>query len=445
MKSFKDKSIQNKEKIFPFRYFKLRAKIHSIEQHKVMNYLDPNIGSVIFSSIFAIVSCVVFALRLLIIKTKNIFTKGTEKLNNNNDIVIYSEGNQYWNVFGTILDEFEKRKANVTYYTSDKNDKFFEKKYEFVTGKFIGNKNIACLKLAGLRANIILMTIPGLNVLQLKRSPNTPHYCHIVHSLDSLLKYKLYSLDYYDSILCSSKIQAEESKRLATERKALKKEYIVVGAVQYDGLKQNYLSKNDNEKMNILIAPSWGEGSLLNEFGIRIIDKISEIENINITIRPHPQSRISEKKLIDKLIAYSKNRNNIKWHFDDLNYEILSKSDLLITDFSSIVFDYIFLFSKPFIYSTEKFNKDIYDASDAKDMPFDFKIFEELGEELTEKNLNELPDTIRKAIGKFDINKVEYYKNLLWENQSNAPKTTVDYLINKNEELKNIKGKSQND
>ncbi len=439
MKIHNDKLKNNEEVVFPYRYFKLRQKIHSVEnQPKILNYLDPNIGSVLFSSIFAIVSCVIFFLKLSIIKVKNSFFKGNEKLNNQNDIVIYSEGKQYWSVFGTILDEFEQRGEKVTYYTSDKSDMFFDKKYQFVTGKYIGNKNIACLKLAGLSANIVLMTIPGLNVLQLKRSPNVKHYSHIVHSLDSLLKYKLYSLDYYDSILCASDLQAEESKKLEEERNATKKEYVVVGAVHYDKSAVSSV-KEDGKIKNILIAPSWGEGSLLNVFGTKIIDEVSNIENVKIIIRPHPQSQVSEKKLLKKLIKYSENKNNIEWDFENSNQEVMLKSDILITDFSSIIFDYLFLFSKPFVYSTKKFNKEIYDASDVQKPPFDFEIFEELGEELTESNLKQLPQILQNSLKNFDIEKVKYYKNLLWKNQQEAPQRVVTYLINKNEELKKLK------
>ena len=50
----------------------------------------------------------------------------------------------------------------------------------------------------------------------------------------------------------------------------------------------------------VLLAPSWGPSSIFNRFGEEMIKKLCET-GYHIILRPHPQSMVSEKELIDRL------------------------------------------------------------------------------------------------------------------------------------------------
>ena len=52
-----------------------------------------------------------------------------------------------------------------------------------------------------------------------------------------------------------------------------------------------------------------------------------------------------------------------EWDRKSDSYDDLSRADVLISDFSGVVFDYTFVFEKPVIYADTSFGVKSYDAS----------------------------------------------------------------------------------
>ena len=99
-------------------------------------YIDPGTGSMLFSILIGAAATLFFVAKAAWIKLK-ILLSGKKDGSGIVDAsyktyVIYNEGNQYWNVFKPVADEFEKRKIPLMYYTSSKTDPIFDQKYEFV-------------------------------------------------------------------------------------------------------------------------------------------------------------------------------------------------------------------------------------------------------------------------------------------------------------------------
>ena len=134
-------------------------------------YIDPGTGSMLFSILIGAAATLFFLGKAALIKVKLILSgkkDGSAQLDASyNPYVIYNEGNQYWNTFKPVCDEFEARKIALTYYTSSKTDPVFEQNYQFVKPEFIGEGNAAFAKLNMLSAGFVLMTTPGLQVYQL--------------------------------------------------------------------------------------------------------------------------------------------------------------------------------------------------------------------------------------------------------------------------------------
>ena len=153
-------------------------------------YIDPGTGSMLFSILIGAAATVFFLFRALILKVKFFFSgkkDGSAQVDSSyKPYVIYNEGNQYWNTFKPIVEEFEARKIPLEYLTSSKTDPIFEQKYNYVKAEFIGEGNSAFAKLNMLSAGIVLMTTPGLQVYQLKRSKNVKHYSHILRTTPQL-------------------------------------------------------------------------------------------------------------------------------------------------------------------------------------------------------------------------------------------------------------------
>ena len=58
-----------------------------------------------------------------------------------------------------------------------------------------------------------------------------------------------------------------------------------------------------------------------------------------IIIRPHPQSFTSDKEVIDPLLVKYPDSDMLKWDREADNFDSLNEADILISDFSSVVFD----------------------------------------------------------------------------------------------------------
>ena len=220
------------------------------------------------------------------------------------------------------------------------------------------------------------------------------------------------------------------------KRNLKKKELIVVGSTHMDALSKNVREfEHKTDKINVLLAPSWGKSAILANFGMELIGQLSKTQ-YNIIVRPHPQSLISEKELIIKLQKQFQNYENIQWDFSNNNLEVMAISDILITDFSGIIFDFLFLFNKPCIYSLSSFNKEMFDMSELSCKTYWEENIHNMGVELTIDNIKNIEEIITLLINNPSVtDKILQIKNEIWQKQGEASKNVVDFLIQKQLEL----------
>ena len=409
-------------------------------QQPAFAYIDPGTGSMLFSIVVGVSATIFFLVNSLILKIRRLLFSSKKLGEISSPFVIYSEGNQYWCVFKPIIDEFEAREIPLVYYTSAEDDKIFSENYKFVKSEFIGKGNRAYFKLAFLNADICLLTTPQLDVLQLKRSKNVKHYSHILHAITFSCGYHMYALDYYDSVLCDADFQIPLIREIEQKRNLPQKELVVVGSSYmdyYNSIKNLHNTNANNDTKTVLIAPSWGKDNLLHKIGTKLLDKLVN-SNFNIVVRPHPQSMIEEKDYITDFMNKYKSCPNIAWNFDSNNINALSNADVLISDFSGVMFDYAFLFSKPFIYFNTNFNFEMTDIIDLDEIPYRYKVAKKIGKELFADNIDDIDivQIIQELISGDKRDLIEQEKNYAWMHQGEAAKRVVDYLIDKQREIK---------
>ena len=240
----------------------------------LLSYIDPGTGSMLFSLFIGIAAAVSFGLSALWMKLKFVFSGGKIKNAENNEnipYIIYSDHKRYWNVFKPICDEFEKRQINLVYYTSSPDDPVLKADYQYVHGEFIGEGNKGFAKLNFLKADILLATTPGLDVYQWKRSKNVKCYVHVPHSAGDMSGYRMFGLDYYDSILCCGDNQVQWVRKIESMRDIVPKDLVVCGSTYLDtmNLKKTSCNIKKNDNPVILIAPSWGKSAILSKYGKR--------------------------------------------------------------------------------------------------------------------------------------------------------------------------------
>lgn len=409
-------------------------------------YIDPGTGSALFSIVLGLLTTVYFVGRALIIKFKFKLTgKKADISLDEQKYVVFCEGPQYLTVFLPVIEAFEKRKLELLYLTSVKEDPAFTANYNYIKSEYIGEGNTAIARLNFLKATFCLMTTPGLNVYQLKRSKGVKHYSHVLHASSDATMYRMFGLDYFDSVLLSGDYQSKDIRLLEEMRSLPNKELITIGCPYLDVLKQRYeVVKRDisseNKPFTVLISPSWGENALLTRFGTQLLDPLVKT-GFKIIIRPHPQSKTSEKLMLDTLTEKYKDCENVVWDFEKDNIYSIAKSDIMISDFSGIIFDYTFLHDKPFLYVHQDFDLRPYDADDLADnepsiQPWQFEVLPTIGKKLDESDFENLETILKSMSDSVELsNARKKAKETAWMNEGQAGEKIADYMISKVEEL----------
>lgn len=402
-------------------------------------YIDPGTGSMLFSILIGALATVYFLSRAAWIKIKFLFTGKKGNIDKSSyRFVIYNEDIRYWNVFKPVLDAFENHETEVTYFTSCKEDPVFNAEYKFVFSQYIGEGNTAFAKLNFLSADVVLMTTPGLDVYQLKRSRNVKHYAHLEHSVGDATMYRMFGLDYFDSILVTGMYKEKDVRWLEEHRNINRKEIVSVGCTYLDEFKKRIekIPAEEDHKFTVLLSPSWGPSAILSRYGEKLLDSL-QATGWNIIVRPHPQSRISEKEILDRLTLRYKDMENIIWDYNSDNIFSLKKADIMISDFSGIIYDYTFLCDKPVMYVNADMDLRMYDAWYVPGQkPWQVNAVKKFGIELKESQFSNIKEIIQNARDSKELEDLRHKaKNEAWENIGFAGEKVYEFMVSRENDL----------
>ena len=397
-------------------------------------YIDPGTGSMLFTVLIGIISASIYSLRMLWIKIGFALSSGKAEVNTEKiPFVIFSDDKRYWNVFEPICKEMDRRGKEVVYMTLSEDDPALSSELKNLKAEYVGKDNKAFTKLNFLKANIVLSTTPGLDVYQWKRSKEVDFYVHIPHAASEITLYRMFGLDYYDAILLSGEYQLNDIRNLEAIRNLPTKELVKVGIPYMDVMLDRYKKAGpvETDKRTILLAPSWGSSAILSVYGEDIIKALLDTGH-KVIIRPHPQSFKSEKNMINNLMEKYPQSDKLEWNRDVDNFDVLRKSDILISDFSGVIFDFTLIYDKPVIYTSPNFDLSLYDAWWLKTPLWTHSALPRLGKELKTENFSRISELIEECLtnsvyagGRLQV------KSETWEHIGEGAKRTVDYLIAK--------------
>ncbi|MDO5137657.1 MAG: CDP-glycerol glycerophosphotransferase family protein [Oscillospiraceae bacterium] len=403
-------------------------------------YIDPGTGSMLFTELIGEIGAGVYSARNLKMKLGFLLSGGNQggKDQNHFKYVIFTDSKRYWNVFEPICDEFEKRGEDLVYMTASPDDPALAKEYEHVKCMFIGEGNKAYAKLNMLKADIVLSSTPGLDVYQWKRSRDVKYYVHILHAVSDASMYRMFGIDYYDSILLTGSYQADQVRELERLRDLPAKELPIVGLTYMDNMLLRHESMPSPEKheTTVLLAPSWGDSAIFSLYGGKIIDSLLKT-GYKIVVRPHPQSFVSEKEMMDRLMKEYPDSEQLEWNRDNDNFEVLRRSDIMISDFSGVIFDFSLVFDRPIIYTEPHYDKAPYDACWIEDEPWTFKVLPKIGKQLTDDNMDSIKELIDECLTDPEFQKArDLAREESWGYRRESAMKIADYLINKRNDIK---------
>jgi hypothetical protein len=390
----------------------------------IPNYIDPGTGSLLISLLISFVLSIIFSVRNLFYKIILFFSGKKYKGSNDfeNKLVFFNEGKNYWNVFKPVLDELITNKQKFIYLTSDKDDIGLQINSEFCSSYYIGNINQSFFFLNKLKAKMCVTTTPQLNILAWKRSKNVKHYCYLSHAPMDVHANKKFSFDYYDSVLCGNNYHITNLRQLERVRKSQTKVLMKTGCTYYDLMSES----ENNQRVFILISPTWGERSFFSSTGEVLVNKLLK-GNHKVLYRPHPQSWISEKQLIDSITLKFQNNESFQVDKRVNNSYALSNAKAMITDTSSgIIYDVAFLHKIPIIAVNFKYDDGGYESSNIENLESTKYLLEDFGEIISEEEISDI-NTIIKKVSKFKITKEIIDKHIF--NFQIAGKVAADQII----------------
>ena len=312
-------------------------------------------------------------------------------------VVFYSESFQDWHHLKPLLNALLDDDIAVTYVTSDDKDPGLLKLSKKYRSIYIGKGFFRILFFQFLRAKLLILTMMDLNNFELKRSMHPVHYVYIFHSLTSTHMVDTEkSFDHYDTIFCAGPHQKKEIE-LREKNKDLKaKNLIPYGYPRIEKLIQ-LSSKPKNEKKVILLAPTWGEQSIINLMGMEICSIILN-QGYSLILRPHHETIKRSPQLIDEIENKYSHLETFRLVREMGDSESLLQSDLLICDWSGTAIEYAFGLEKPIIFIDIPPRVRNPNWREIQSEPLEMSIREKVGRVVCPSKLDELPSSISQLL-----------------------------------------------
>lgn len=317
-------------------------------------------------------------------------------------VVFYSESFQDWHHLKPLLNALLDDDIAVTYVTSDDRDPGLLKLSKKYRSIYIGKGFFRILFFQFLRAKLLILTMMDLNNFELKRSMHPVHYVYIFHSLTSTHMVDTEkSFDHYDTIFCAGPHQKKEIE-LREKNKDLKaKNLVPYGYPRIEKLIQ-LSSKPKNEKKVILLAPTWGEQSIINLMGMEICSIIIN-QGYSLILRPHHETIKRSPQLIDEIENKYSHLETFRLVREMGDSESLLQSDLLICDWSGTAIEYAFGLEKPIIFIDIPPRVRNPNWREIQSEPLEMSIREKVGRVICPSKLDELPSSISQLLNEDQI------------------------------------------
>ncbi|MFT5935766.1 MAG: hypothetical protein ACJA2D_001765 [Pseudohongiellaceae bacterium] len=405
-------------------------------------YLDPASGNALATFFVAVFGSTVYFFKTLYYK---IFARSNYKAqsvigNKDKDSAtdspfIFSEGKMYWGTFRPIVEEFIRRKIHFRYITLDIHDPGLTIDSQYMDSKRITKGKLGFAKIAELESPVMLSTTPniGSEGYPMPRPVGVKNLVHVFHALVDVSCYRKGSLDFYDSVLLVGEHEIESIRLVEAARGLSAKELIVAGLPCMDDLGRQKpeleatgLSEVDTFK-TVLVAPSWGAKGCFTEYGTDFV-KILSRAGYKVIIRLHPHSFIFEPESVARWRLETEGLENVSWDHEAQGTNAMSQADVLISDASSIRFDFAFLYEKPVVsLEIPAESRSIFE-SDYMGFTWADTMVEKIGVRVNSENLNDIDEIVGNAITSFTTESLGDLRNRYVANFGRSATAVVDYL-----------------
>ena len=314
-------------------------------------------------------------------------------------LVFYAESGQDWHHWSPVIEHLVGPLGlSLCYVSSDPEDPGLHQDHPSIRPFCLGQGLPLIWWFQFLRAGVLVTQMLDLHNLHLKRSVHRVHYVYMFHSLISThMADRANSFDHYDTILCAGPHQAAEIRAREALHGLPAKRLVEHG---YPRLEQLLATRRDpppleSHALHVLLAPSWGERTILPVCGDRLVELLLEA-GFRVTLRPHFQTRWMTPGVIDRIATRWRHEPRFQLVEQMGESDSLYESHVMITDWSGAAHDYAFGLEKPvlFIDVPPKSRNDSWRELGLE--PFEMQVRSRLGTLLAPERLDEAPARVRQ-------------------------------------------------
>ncbi len=321
-------------------------------------------------------------------------------------IVFYSERNGFYKYYRNIIEYINKKTdIDIHYISSDPADEVFGITRDHFHTYYIGDNRFIVLMMK-IEADLMVMTTPDLQNYQLKRSlvDKNVEYVYVPHDVNSSnLTFHKNALDHFDTIFTSGPKNKAEIREREQKAGIREKNLIEWGSSVIDNMKSAYeeitagdqtAARADGKKPMILIAPSWQNENIMDSCIEGILDSI-DTELFDVTVRPHPQYVRHYEVRIDALASKYAGRG-IQFQKDFSSNRTVYTADMLITDWSSIAYEYAFSTLKPVLFINTPMKIVNPDYRELDTVPIDIEARDQVGISLDPSEIDRVGESVKR-------------------------------------------------
>lgn len=371
----------------------------------------------------------------------------------NKHLVFYSESSGFYKYFQDVI-EYLLDHSNVTihYVTSDPKDQIFDiaKTQPRIRPYYIGEKRLITLFMK-MDADMVVMTVPDLDNMYLKRSyvRKDVEYVYMFHGVGSvnLLLRKL-ALAHYDTIFCVGEHQVEELREEEQAYGLPARNLVPCGYGLLDRVIAAYeaMPKEEHEKPQVLIAPSWQKDNILD----LCIDPLLEsllCGKYRVILRPHPEyiKRYPQKMAELQKRYAGRVGDEFIIQTDFSSNETVFQSDLLITDWSTICFEFSWATKRPTLFVDTPMKVMNPDYQKLKPVPLDIAVRQDMGRSIRPEecgNVEIMVDEMLASSGQYREKIVRMMEKCLY-NPGRSGAVGGQYILNRITAKKHVDAKGE--
>ncbi len=196
-----------------------------------------------------------------------------------------------------------------------------------------------------------------------------------------------------------------------------------------------------------MLAPTWGKNSFLYKYSPELL-RILSARGYKLIFRPHPQSLISDKEILRNWLKVLNEIEGAEYDNMPDGFDSLSRSSIMLSDLSGVVFDFSFVFKRPVVTIGGNFVKEGFEAWDLPKNAWELSSYDLIGKRIISTSSNsseEICEVLETVKSSFKQKEAEINTLISQEaiNLGHASKGIAAFLVNKSCKLQKQSKKNQ--